>query len=70
MEISPSSRVLSFVLTIRGGQTVLDVDAELEAFGEMEIKDGTKEEEAVAAFRKGLGVSNVEVDEEELEEVS
>ncbi|GAA5961333.1 hypothetical protein JCM3765_004377 [Sporobolomyces pararoseus] len=48
---------------------VIDVDAELEAFGEMEIKDGTKEEEAVAAFRKGLGVANVEVDEDELEEV-
>ncbi|GAA5994617.1 hypothetical protein JCM5350_003965 [Sporobolomyces pararoseus] len=47
----------------------IDVDAALEAFGEMEIKDGTKEEEAVAAFRKGLGVANVEVNEEELEEV-
>lgn len=46
------------------------MDAALEAFGEMEIKDGTKEEEAVAAFRKGLGVANVEVNEDELEEVS
>lgn len=47
-----------------------DVDAELEGFGQMEIRDGAKEEEAVAAFRKGLGATNVEVDEDELDQVS
>ncbi|GAA5873659.1 hypothetical protein JCM16303_002549 [Sporobolomyces ruberrimus] len=45
-----------------------DVDAELEGFGQMEIRDGAKEEEAVAAFRKGLGATNVEVDEDELDQ--
>jgi len=37
----------------------------------MKIQDGVKEDKAVAAFRRGLGPSNidVDVDEEELVEV-
>ncbi|GAA6021740.1 hypothetical protein JCM11491_001399 [Sporobolomyces phaffii] len=44
----------------------VDVEDALAAFGDMEIKDGDKEEKAVAAFSKGLGTANVEVDEKEL----
>lgn len=36
----------------------------------MEIEDGVKEDKAVAAFRQGLGSSNIDVDEAELGEVS
>ncbi|GAA5927000.1 DEAD/DEAH box helicase [Sporobolomyces koalae] len=49
-------------------KVAIDVDAELEAFGTMEIEDGMKEDKAVAAFREGLGVSNVDVEETELDE--
>ncbi|GAA5832200.1 hypothetical protein JCM5353_008196 [Sporobolomyces roseus] len=50
----------------------IDVEAELENFGQMEIQNDDKEDKAVATFRQGLGKSNIEVDvdEDELDEIT